>query len=665
MKSYPCWFSVLMRGGVILAFVFVVALPAQADVSIDYDNESECFGDDLYDLGWEGDAGNASVIDVDGDGDKDLLISFFEFDNYPDTPSGMAWMRYGVVNDAPWYFNTQTDWFSGGIRPSVNTFGFLSADFDNDGDLDVYCPNPYGATLYENRNGVLTNVTSASSALMTINSTISGVWADVDGDTFVDLVILKCNQAQRLYWRLYSSNEQYILLNKPNPAYFAGSNLPQRIFELQIPPLISGTDYIGCALSADFDGDHDVDLIFMNASHNTSIEPRYYENRINADGTFSDQTYAKLNSVMGDSIWADWGTIGSVVDVDNNGTLDIFYASQYISGYVLNDGNGVMSPPPPSFDGNTAQHLADLGVLDIDLDGRFDIIRTRDGSADHAQVLKNTLSGGDIVLTDVSGAVGLGDPADAVGAYGLCLADVTSDGLTEVYYCRDDEHFQYFPRLVLGTKNWITVSPRSPAGFDNYYCIGATVQVDDGTTVRTRVVDGGSSRASQQDLDLVFGLGDHSGPVDVTVTLPSGRTRVYHDLPVNQSHDLDMDDDLLVAGSVDLSVIYHVEAGYQDWVLTWKTNYETQPSQDTVTLSVVLGDPFETTGFHTLANPLTVVGGTVITDAGNGQYLHTYTLENILCTTPRRVVGTAKTQVGAYSMTDSDTYYNRICVQQF
>lgn len=169
IKSRSSLFSV--AGRAISALVLFLPFSVPAQEIVDYDAASDCF---VYGGGWPVDAGNASVIDVDGDGDKDLLISHFDFDDFSGQPNGMAWSRTSTVNDAPWFTNTQDIWFSAGVKPSENTFGFLTADFDNDGYLDVYCPNPYGASLYENRNGILTNVTSESAALAAYNYTMNG-----------------------------------------------------------------------------------------------------------------------------------------------------------------------------------------------------------------------------------------------------------------------------------------------------------------------------------------------------------------------------------------------------------------------------------------------------------------------------------------------------------
>ena len=331
------WKKALTTAAAVAVLCLILLSPSTVvSQSVDYIDASQCFA-----LGWVGDAGNASALDLDGDGKKDLLISLFDIgDTTPENVS-MAWQRTGASTHTPWFADRSDNLFTSGVKPPENVFGFLTADYDNDGDLDTYCPNPTDAILYENRSGVLTNVTSYSDDLEAYDETMGASWADIDGDSYLDLVILRPDAATVVDWMAFRSDTQRILMNVPNPDYDGVSGEPQRIFEEpQIPLILSAPD-IGSVLTADFDGDSDVDIILMHAGSTTYPASRYFENRMNVDGSFANVTSAKLGNV--ESRWSYSKTAGMVVDVDNDGTLDIVHSCANRFGYVSNDGAGVMS----------------------------------------------------------------------------------------------------------------------------------------------------------------------------------------------------------------------------------------------------------------------------------------------------------------------------------
>ncbi|HUW56302.1 MAG TPA: VCBS repeat-containing protein, partial [Planctomycetota bacterium] len=79
--------------------------------------------------------------------------------------------------------------------------GVAFADFDRDGDLDVFVPDPERARLYRNTgDGTFTDVLDAAGDLAADREqTFSAAWGDVNSDGAMDLFVCHPGAASRLY----------------------------------------------------------------------------------------------------------------------------------------------------------------------------------------------------------------------------------------------------------------------------------------------------------------------------------------------------------------------------------------------------------------------------------------------------------------------------------
>ncbi|GAB5398470.1 MAG: hypothetical protein Aureis2KO_00550 [Aureisphaera sp.] len=124
-------------------------------------------------------------VDYDNDRDLDLFLNYFNNQDrlYRNNGDG----TFTEINDQPMTQNS--GW------TTVNSW----ADFDNDGDLDLYQNTRTNSTfpgfLYENNgSGEFTSVESAIAGDIT-NTVVSpqgGGWADYDNDGDLDLVVITC-----------------------------------------------------------------------------------------------------------------------------------------------------------------------------------------------------------------------------------------------------------------------------------------------------------------------------------------------------------------------------------------------------------------------------------------------------------------------------------------
>ncbi len=244
------------------------------------------------------------------------------------------------------------------------------ADFDNDGDLDLYVgfrpeqPN----RLYRNDGGRFVDVAGHLGVADT-EGTRAVAWGDYDADGWLDLYVGYTAGTEegnaKLANRIYRNQEGTF------------TDVTQE-FDLQLP--------LGHARQiswVDFDNDGDVDLFFAI---------RDFPNRLfrNDDGTFVD-----VSEPMG--IIGSRATMGGVwFDFDLDGDLDLYLGNMdgFANRMYRNDGTGFVDVAPElGLDGggrainpNPGDH--DMAgtirpdIADFDNDGDFDIFVTSLGGTD-------------------------------------------------------------------------------------------------------------------------------------------------------------------------------------------------------------------------------------------------------------------------------------------
>src|SRR4030095_702614 len=185
--------------------------------------------------------------------------------------------------------------YPSGLTDSASTLTLASADFDNDGDLDLFCGSQtnLGVTgtglLYRNNgNGTFTDVTVAS-GLVTLVYSWGADWGDFDNDGDMDLYLAHSNGVNQLY--------------KNNGGTFTESAITYGIAD--------PTQSFSCGWF-DYDNDGDLDLYVANAS--TGIDKLYR----NDGSTFTD-----VAATVGTNDTRHSACI-SVGDFNNDGFLDIY-----------------------------------------------------------------------------------------------------------------------------------------------------------------------------------------------------------------------------------------------------------------------------------------------------------------------------------------------------
>ncbi|MBT7593527.1 MAG: hypothetical protein HN559_01410, partial [Gemmatimonadetes bacterium] len=436
-----------------------------------------------------------------------------------------------------------------GVADTGPGFAAAWADYDRDGDLDLYVSN--GATagdaanvLYRNDGDTgFTDVALASGVADDGNGT-AAVFADFNSDGWEDLFISKGGfntqgQANRLFHNNHDGTfadvsaaagldvvlssysaaagdydqdgytDLYVsqFRGQPNQLYRNDGN--GGFEEVGIGSgIVSFFNYGGSAASfADYDADGDVDLY-------ASIF-----------GTF-DRFYADVGAAQfgvsevgneGDAVGITSG------DYDNDGDLDVYVINQSRRSTLSRNDLETSAFVDVGEESGTENLALGAGCAfgDFDADGDLDLFVVNGGSAD--RVFMNR---GDGSFVDMAAAFGM---ADTSWAWAVTLADYDNDGDLDVYVVNERSANRLYDNRS-NHNNWLQVGLRGVES--NTEALSARLQLYAGERAWTRVVNA-TSGMSHSSRVVHFGLGQTTRLDSLLVQWPRGLTERFVDVPVN------------------------------------------------------------------------------------------------------------------------------------
>ncbi len=522
---------------VVLVSVFVGADQAFSAEFVDVTeqaglNASHSFGDDDLSNIVEGTGAGAAFFDFDGDGWLDIYL-----------PNG-CWLSDVNDNRGRTYrgklsnklFRNQRDGTfqdvtqQAGVGHQGFGVGASAADFDADGDLDLYVLNYGENVLYQNNgNGTFTDI-SKQSGLDNPQWSLCAPWFDYDGDGDLDVYVVNYLQYDSGRFRSY-----YAAAGYPGPLSYEGSpdvlyrnNGDGTFTDVTKQAGLYNPDGRGMSAAvADLDGDGRLDIYVTNDAMGNS----FYKNAGN--GTFTEEgLYNGLAFGEGGQGVSSMGP--AVGDVNRDGRLDVYIPDMGYGCLMINEGE--------FFEDRTATSKLTLicgqytgwgGILfDYDHDGNLDVF-VANGNAHHEFPEEDVLARND-------GSGKFVDVAPESGSYfrrkfvgrGATFGDYDNDGDVDLLVVNLNDS----PRLLRNdggnAKHWLMVDARLSDGRSP--AIGARVSIEVDEQTQLRQVMPVTGYLSQADARVHFGLGDSHRIDQLTIRWPDGGTTNMADVPTDQ-----------------------------------------------------------------------------------------------------------------------------------
>ena len=514
--------------------------------------------------------------DCDGDRDQDVFIGA-RFDHLGWESGGTTTgLNHLMINDGDSTFSDGTT-ASGIAADNSTTLGATWADYDDDGDLDLYLSN-YGVAdfgddyatsgaanqLYENAGDCTFTDVTESTGVGNHGHSSGSVWVDFDHDGDLDLYSLNIgmidenNTVIRSATNILYRNQ---LTESGSPTFIdwtdeagglygqperANSDNDIKYGELEsiaptAPPSPSATavvkEYLGqegkgtgvswAAIWFDYDGDGWEDLYVAS---DFGISPLYRNDR---DGTFTLVTFEADMKEPGTGMGVH------AADVDGDGDLDLCQSNFGPNFLWRNDGDGTFTQ-----DGvNSGIHENvlvnwDCHFYDIDLDRDADLWFGVGRINPFTSFNNNSLylNDGNGQFTDVIEQVGLAGQHKTMGA---AWADFDGDGDLDLLMGNSNGPLNLFRNDAVesGSGDWLKVDLEGlgiAGGGSNRNGVGAmvTVRMADGDTMK-QMAYAGSGFLGTSEPHVHFGLGNDSRIDYVAVLWSTGHLQIIEDVSAN------------------------------------------------------------------------------------------------------------------------------------
>ena len=446
--------------------------------------------------------------------------------------------------------------------------GGCAADYDNDGDQDLFVANWGASRLFRNNgDGTFTDV-AQSAGLADPDGTYRSMgcaWGDYDRDGALDFVVVRHideSNPDAFTKRLYHFDVRPLALFH-NDGDGTFTEVTHLLGATEHPSRTEGA--YGSVWGAgfqpvwmDFDNDGDSDLYIVN-DFGEYIHPNVLWRN---DGPASDGGRPHPSSLPEGEGTLEW-VFSDVSETSGAGAamfgmglaMSDYNSDGYLDMFITNIGDNVLLT---TSDGQTFRDAAaDAGVaygefrrqqrvswgtvfFDYDNDGYEDLY-VASGYLDTDDINRreqpNLLfrNDGTGVFEDVSSISGA---ADWGTGRGVAYADFDGDGCLDLFVANLGrsaalgEPARLFRNRCDWGNNWLTVKTVGTAS--NRDGIGARVALSVGGRSQIREVTAGASNSSQNMLPVHFGLGQASNVEEIQVRWPSGREQILRDVTPNQ-----------------------------------------------------------------------------------------------------------------------------------
>ena len=400
-------------------------------------------------------------------------------------------------------------------------------DIDGDGDLDLFIGSTEQSVyLFENRiatDGVFVDISETSGLRMQARNTVSATFYDYDSDGFLDLFLA--------HWGAYREpmEDTETLWRNNGDRTFTNTSVESGLADGLVRNL---QDWSFTPNLADIDGDGDGDLL-MSADFGTS---QVFVN--NGDGTFTRTTDRRV-------ITDQAGMGAAVADFDNDGDMDWFVTSIYsldvVGGehfgnrYYRNDGNGVFEDLTDVAGVANGDWGWGACAKDFDNDGNLDLFHVNgwvreSGKNFNIDQVRFFHGDGGGSFEEKATEVGLINTGQGRG---VACFDAEGDGDIDIVITNNGvDHVVYYRNESSNDNHYLSI--RLQGNGANRLGIGAHVAAVVPTGRRqVRQMGGSNNYVSHNPYEVHFGLGAAT-EADITVTWPDGEVSTMVSVPVDQ-----------------------------------------------------------------------------------------------------------------------------------
>ncbi|MCU0720007.1 MAG: CRTAC1 family protein [Pirellula sp.] len=457
-----------------------------------------------------------------------------------DTPSNHLYRNTG-----DWQFVDVTE--SSGLGDLAHSVGVTVSDLNNDGFPDVFVCNHGSNELFLNQGDGTFDRKVFKSSIKEIRTAGGACFFDFNNDSTVDLFVanyLEFDINKKIVRTIfgvqasagpldYAPDDDSLFLNRGDGSFS----------EISESSGIVGEPKTGMAtLAFDFDENGFQDLFVCN----DTMPNKLYLNQ--GKGRFSEE--ALLSGVALNYAGATMASMGTdCADYNNDGKLDLVISNyeNEVPTLYKGLGNGLFDDVAVMSGLGTANRSVKWGISfsDFDNDSFLDLYIANGHVIDTVSSLndtshfaaKNLLFQGTAKgkFVDVTESSGSGLQEIKVSR-GVCVDDLDNDGLLDVVVLNSNSQPSLLRNESQNQNHWIQIRPIGTSS--NRDGVGAFVKVRFGTAMRVAGVFSSRGYQSYYGRNIHIGLGNYQGPVDVEIVWPSGESKVYHNLKIDELHTL-------------------------------------------------------------------------------------------------------------------------------
>lgn len=482
-----------------------------------------------------------ATFDYDGDG----LIDIYLVNGAPLRGTKLDYTPRSALyrNLGGWRFADVTD--EAGVGHVGQGMGATAADYDNDGDTDLFVTAFGSDVLYRNNgDGTFDDISDEAGVADGQKVGAGACFLDIEGDG--DLDLYSANYCKFSY----DTHPQRVIggvLRAPSPLDFEPE--PDSLFanngdgtfrDVSESAGIRQQSGRGMGLVAgDFDNDRDTDIFICNdvmANFLLRNDGRGQFVNVAPESGVAYGFWGKANGNMG----------VDCADYDHDGWFDLVITTYQAEMPVLqrNLGQGLFEDVAikSGFGAETMPHVKwGVGFADFDNDGDRDIFVANGHIEEKIHLVDKTthfrvpnalyLNERHGSFRDVSASVGTGLAA-AQSSRGTALDDLDNDGNTDIVVLNAQDKPTVIRNNFRGDGHWIQLMLRGI--FSNRDALGARIKVVTGQLSQVEEVRSGRGYQSHYGSRVHLGLGTATSMDRIEILWPSGQTSTFENTPADQ-----------------------------------------------------------------------------------------------------------------------------------